>query len=211
MSFQLLRIHALLGRRVLDTKFAALERAVKAFDPNQPRVPVGNPDGGQWTDGGGSGGTATSSREDGSGGAASAEQRSDFVVLASYTPGGDDDEPPKVPKERPGTSRARTRVLKQLGFWVARQIIAKRGKALFTILEQAGWLEPSIDIIRTFADPPKSLEKLQRSASPTEPGYDDHHIVEKTAALRDDFPSDIVNGRENLVRIPFPSPRPMTR
>ena len=26
------------------------------YDPNQPRVPAGNPDGGQWTSGGGSGG-----------------------------------------------------------------------------------------------------------------------------------------------------------
>jgi hypothetical protein len=41
-------------------------RALKAgFDPNQPRVPAGNPDGGQWTGtGGGSGGTdRASSRE----------------------------------------------------------------------------------------------------------------------------------------------------
>ena len=28
------------------------------YDPNQPRVPAGNPDGGQWTDGGGGGGTS---------------------------------------------------------------------------------------------------------------------------------------------------------
>jgi hypothetical protein len=34
-----------------------LARVVKAnFDPNQPRVPRGNPDGGQWTPGGGGGG-----------------------------------------------------------------------------------------------------------------------------------------------------------
>ena len=32
---------------VVETKLRALERAVKAgFDPNQPRVPAGNPDGG---------------------------------------------------------------------------------------------------------------------------------------------------------------------
>lgn len=35
---------------------AAASRLVKAnFDPAQPRVPAGNPDGGQWTDAGGSG------------------------------------------------------------------------------------------------------------------------------------------------------------
>jgi hypothetical protein len=55
-SLQLRRMRALLWGRVLDAKLAALDRAVKAFDPNQPRVPAGNPDGGQWTDGGGGGG-----------------------------------------------------------------------------------------------------------------------------------------------------------
>lgn len=38
-------------------KFAAL--AVK-YDPNQPRVPAGNPDGGQWTGTGGEGGSSES-------------------------------------------------------------------------------------------------------------------------------------------------------
>jgi hypothetical protein len=33
--------------------FPALDRK---FDPSQPRVPAGSPDGGQWTDGGGGGG-----------------------------------------------------------------------------------------------------------------------------------------------------------
>ena len=55
-SVQLHRVSALLWGRVLDAKLAALDRAVKAnFDPNQPRVPAGNPDGGQWTDAGGGG------------------------------------------------------------------------------------------------------------------------------------------------------------
>lgn len=40
------------GTRAIDA-FPALDRK---FNPNQPRVPAGNPDGGQWTDGGGSGG-----------------------------------------------------------------------------------------------------------------------------------------------------------
>lgn len=55
-SLQLHRVSALLWGRVLDTKLQALDRAVKAnFDPNQPRVPAGHPDGGQWTDAGGGG------------------------------------------------------------------------------------------------------------------------------------------------------------
>lgn len=38
-------------------KFAALARK---YDPNQPRVPAGNPDGGQWTSTGGEGGNSES-------------------------------------------------------------------------------------------------------------------------------------------------------
>jgi hypothetical protein len=37
------------GARVIDA-FPALDRK---YNPNQPRVPAGNPDGGQWADGGG--------------------------------------------------------------------------------------------------------------------------------------------------------------
>jgi hypothetical protein len=55
-SLRLRRMRALLWGRVLDAKLAALDRVIKAnFDPNQPRVPAGNPDGGQWTRVGGGG------------------------------------------------------------------------------------------------------------------------------------------------------------
>lgn len=56
---ELHRLRWLLNAWALETKFRALRYAVKAnFDPNQPRVPAGNPDGGQWTDAG-SGGAST--------------------------------------------------------------------------------------------------------------------------------------------------------
>jgi hypothetical protein len=43
-------MRALLWANVVETKLHQLESALKAnFDPNQPRVPAGNPDGGQWT------------------------------------------------------------------------------------------------------------------------------------------------------------------
>jgi hypothetical protein len=38
------------GTRIVD----ALPALDRKYNPNQPRVPAGNPDGGQWTDGGGS-------------------------------------------------------------------------------------------------------------------------------------------------------------
>jgi hypothetical protein len=37
----------------LGVKLSRLRLALGAYDPTQPRVPAGNPDGGQWTDGGG--------------------------------------------------------------------------------------------------------------------------------------------------------------
>jgi len=57
---QLLYDHAALVFEWAMTRFGmVLDRAVRAgdaaldraFNPNQPRVPAGNPDGGQWTDG----------------------------------------------------------------------------------------------------------------------------------------------------------------
>lgn len=69
-----------MGRSDVDTKFSRLKwrrafsnwerkatrwvEAIKAgYDPNQPRHPRGNPDGGQWANGGGSG-SGTDSRAD---------------------------------------------------------------------------------------------------------------------------------------------------
>ena len=40
-----------------------LARVLKRFNPSQPRVPAGNPDGGQWTDGAGNGAVAEAETE----------------------------------------------------------------------------------------------------------------------------------------------------
>ena len=62
-SVQLHRIRALLWSKVVNVKLHALDRAIKAnFDPSQPRVPAGNPNGGQWTDAGGGGESTAPSR-----------------------------------------------------------------------------------------------------------------------------------------------------
>jgi hypothetical protein len=174
-SLQLRRMRSLLWGKVAEARLRDLDCAIKAFDPNQPRVPAGNPDGGQWTDG--SGASSGGSDEDDRAGA---DHRSSNVILASFEP---DDEPPKIPQKRPPTSRARTRIYKELVTWLARQVVTKRVRALLTILDQAGWLEPAIDSIRSFADPPKNLEELQKDVSTPAPGYDVHHIVEQTSAL----------------------------
>lgn len=52
VSRALRRVGWLLHAHMVETKLQALSDAVNKYDPNQPRVPAGNPDGGQWTDGG---------------------------------------------------------------------------------------------------------------------------------------------------------------
>ena len=83
-----------------------------------------------------------------------------------------------------------------------KETVGKRIAAFLTILDEAGWLEPAIDSIRTFADPPKSLEELQQDVSTPAQGYDVHHIVEQTSAEQDGFRQSMIDAPENLVRIP---------
>lgn len=62
-STRLRRMRSLLWAYVVEAKLLDLERALKAnFDPNQPRVSAGNPDGGQWTSTGGGSGSASGQR-----------------------------------------------------------------------------------------------------------------------------------------------------
>ena len=202
-SLKLHRVSALLWGYVVEAKLHALDRAVKAnFDPNQPRVPAGNPDGGRWTDGNGGGTSLGRDSEE-----LGTNRQASNIVLASFTPGGeDDDKPPKFPEERPRSSRGRSRVYKELAKWIARgvvkEVVGKRITALLAIVDEAGWLEPAIDSIRSFADPPKSLEELQQDVYTPAAGYDVHHIVEQTSAERDGYPRSMIDAPENLVRIP---------
>lgn len=53
----LLKARYALAVAQLELRQLLISRARKQYNPNQPRVPVGNADGGQWTDGGGGGGS----------------------------------------------------------------------------------------------------------------------------------------------------------
>lgn len=48
VTFQILRLRSEVAAADVRLKFLRLVKAFK-YDPNQPRVPAGNPDGGQWT------------------------------------------------------------------------------------------------------------------------------------------------------------------
>jgi hypothetical protein len=169
----LVRLKWLAAATRFELAFTRHDRALKAgFNPDQPRVPAGDPAGGQWTDGGGN------------------ERR---VRLAGDVPTGDS---PKPPNTRPKDSRTRTAALK-----LAARLLGPAA-TVAEIAKLGAWMQTYLPIIESYADPPRSLEELQRDVSTLAPGYDIHHIVEQTAAERDGFPREIIDGPDNLVRVP---------
>lgn len=94
---RLLRLKWLAAATRFELAMVRHDRALKAnFNPSEPRVPAGNPDGGQWTTGGGSsGGGSSRRRAPGSGGSsttggasapAAGSGRSDPRALSDVTP-----------------------------------------------------------------------------------------------------------------------------
>jgi hypothetical protein len=69
-------------------------------------------------------------------------------------------------------------------------------------LRAVAWLRDIVQSIRSYSDPPKSLEELQQDAQNPQPGYNIHHIVEQTLARRDGFSDGMIDGADNLVRVP---------
>ncbi len=172
---QVLRVLSERALARFDLAYARFFGEEKAgFDPGQPRVPAGNPDGGQWTGVGGQG----------------ARQ----VRLAGEWPS---NEPPEIPKERPRTAQERNRIVKD----VVRRL--GKGAAVFgAIVAAAHWLNEYRAEIVAYRDPPKSLDELRESAATPRAGYDRHHIVEQTPAAQDGYPRHMIDAPENLVRIP---------
>lgn len=147
------------------------------FNPDQPRVPAGDPAGGQWT---------------GSAGDPSAPRR---IRLAGEIPTGDW---PEIPKNRPLTSAERTAVLKR---------VARRLGPFMTIGELlyhgGSWIYEYQAKIYSYRDPPRTLQELQDAVTKhSTAGYHDHHIVEQTQARRDGYSEKMINGRDNVVRVP---------
>jgi hypothetical protein len=192
-SGQLRRVGWLLHARAVESKFRALERAVKAkFDPNQPRVPAGDPDGGQWTDGGG--------------GRLSGSAGSD-TLWGSDNDDNDDDDLSDIPEERPVSARLRNAVIKTVARFFSANVALRGelrsavGRALI-VLEVASWVHEFVPYIAAYSDPPKSLGVLQQAIANPERGYDVHHVVEQTPAEQDGFPRSLIDSNDNLVRIP---------
>jgi hypothetical protein len=195
------------------------------YSPDQPRVPAGNHDGGQWTvvssgggisiavpafggfeggDGGDGTDLGTDAGDDG------AIELPEIVVTADdgSADGFNDQnpirlagdiptgDPPDIPEERPPTSPARTAALKA---------VARLLGTMATVAEIAkfgAWYMSYSALIQSYSDPPKSLEELQHAVSTPSPGYDKHHIVEQTQAENDGFTREVIDSPDNLALIP---------
>jgi hypothetical protein len=158
----------------------------KALHPshNQPRVPAGNPDGGQWTSEGAQG-TPTQ--------------------IAGKLPGIGHNRGPRlkdIPKTKPRNDDDRIAAIKLAAKW--------RGP--FAVLfAAAGWLREYAANLRSYRDPPKTFEELQRGASDLpKSGYEKHHINEKSAARDADFPESWIEGPNNIVAVPTLKHREIT-
>jgi hypothetical protein len=115
-------------------------------------------------------------------------------------------EPPEIPPRVLATKQAINNFLKAAAYWLEEaSAVDKRAAALFFIaLMATGWLaDKYLPYIITYQDPPRSLQELQQAASlPKIEYYNDHHLVEQTAAENDGFPRSLIDAPENIVRIP---------
>ena len=174
--------------------FPALARK---YNPSQPRVPAGNPDGGQWTDGGAGGAGSLGLFQ-----ITPRDNTIDGVQLAGEPP--PIEEQPEIPPaaRKPGERPIDfiRRVIKYL------RVVGPMSPAADAVVEalrQAEGLRGETAAIKSANDPPRTLEELQaRAQLPSEAGYEDHHIVGQFAQNRLQFGSVRIYSPENTVRIP---------
>ena len=187
----------------------------RKFDPNQPRVPRGHPDGGQWTDGGASQaenpGEELLSEQEQEEAELLAEQaqrmladagdRQALLVLAAWGP-------------KPGTR----------SWWLAyyadvlerlrkAELYAGRNSPIWTAVAFAEAVNTLLPEFATFLDAPKDWDDLV--ADPLYRGfgsfedfkdkygsaglfYDWHHLLEQTSG----FSAEEINNTRNIVRVP---------
>lgn len=192
-----------------------VEAAKAGFDPNQPRVPAGNPDGGQWT--GAGGGTPSGSNKPKKPKQKRPRHRpkarrpspvKKLTVPAPKVPAkakGSLPPAPHIPKHAPPLRKIENRLAKEAGKWLlkaaARRVLGPLGLALDAI-DAALWLHKHYPDIQSYFDEPRTLKELQEAVSDPLVGYEVHHIVEWAIVEKDGIGTDLVDLPENLVRIP---------
>ena len=195
LSYHAAALHVLLaGRR--------LQRLLKAnFHPTEPRVPRGNTGGGQWTTIGGSYRLPSGARVMPVGGEPHLfKLRPGMLDEGDDLPGFEDIQ--EIPTVRPHDSSDRHSIVRRIPM---APFVGKPAGTLPRKLEDIGapaWLREYYPHIDANTQGPKSLSELRAGAQSSRPGYDIHHIVEKSSALEEGFPKSLVNGPDNLVSVP---------
>lgn len=190
------------------------------FNPNQPRAPAGNPDGGRWTRDG-TGGEPAEVTEPAN---PDSEGRSPLRITIHPRNYHDDeasfldfsfgdwlpikwllDLPFEIHERRPTSARQRNAIIRQIAKRIAHAVVkVPLGPVgvVITVAEVANWVHEGVHLIQSYQDPPKTLQELQQAVSQRKRGYDIHHIVEEDAAEKEGFPQSLINSRDNRVLIP---------
>jgi hypothetical protein len=173
--------HAALGLAFALLQLQRL-RGKAGYSPTQLRDDVG-----RWADGGGG------------------ASRQTHIRLAGDLP---TDDTPEIPKERPSDSRERYGMAKAAARFLVR--VAGPLGTLGMIVEGGHWLYEYDADIKASLEGPKSLQELHGDVSRPGRGYHVHHIVEQDSARQDGYPNEMVEGRDNRVRIPAMRHRDIT-
>jgi hypothetical protein len=115
--------------------------------------------------------------------------------------GSPSDDPPNIPNSRPSRSSTRIGVVRAVSNWLARNagLVAD---VYFGFQRNIDWLQDYQDVIQANRNPPKPLQELMDGVGKKRPGYDDHHIMEQTAAERWGLSRSEIDDPSNLVSIP---------
>lgn len=191
----------------------------RKFNVNQPRVPRGNENGGQWTDGSDWGAPSEAVVREGQ------DTPPGFVRISDRPhvgppidihpdrpkPGIGHNQPPvettpEIPELEPSSKGTKLRLARQVAYWITAAAPSLRrslpGLVLLAAIEGITWFATKYyPYVEAYLDPPKSLKELQDAVSTPRIGTEEHHIVEKTQARREGYPESMIESPENKVRI----------
>ena len=92
-------------------------------------------------------------------------------------------------------------VVRAISNWLARNA-GLLADVCFGFQRNIEWLQDYQDVIQANRDPPRTLKELMDGVGKKRPGYDDHHILEQTAAERWGLTRSEIDDPSNLVSIP---------
>jgi hypothetical protein len=120
--------------------------------------------------------------------------------------------PPQLPDRPPPTDKGKNEVAKSVARWLAKvggvvydvggKVLSPRLRLVLKAVHAAVWLYDKYPMIQSYLDGSKTLAELKAAVSTPRDGYNVHHIVEQTPARDAGFPESLIDGPDNLVRIP---------